>query len=124
MGKKELLISSSGIIAVVLTRKILEFVGVDNIDLQTKIFLYTTILVIYAIKSIREKDKDVRKYSIISSIIFFIFGIFLFIGMVLKEGFPQVDNVVRKPLGVVLFILFASNLVPLYAAYNARKQQC
>lgn len=122
MDKKELLIGSLGIIAVVLTRKILESVGLDNISLQTKIFIFVIMLVIYAIKSIREKERNVRKYSIISTILFLIFGVLLSIGMVIKEGFPQVDDVVRKPLGIVLFILFASILIPVYAARNARKQ--
>ena len=122
MGKKEILVGSSGVIAVVVTRKIIQSIGIDNIELQTKIFLLFGIIVVYVIKSIREKNRNVRKYSIISSIMFFIFGIFLSAGMIIKEGFVELHYVIRGPLGIFLFIVFVSILIPAYLAYFARRQ--
>jgi hypothetical protein len=117
MYKKEMLIGSSGVITVLLTRKLIENIGIENIELQTRIIILFGFLTIYAIKSVREKDKNVRKYSILASIIFFIFGILLTTGMILKEGFPQYHTIVRKPLGILIFISFVSILIPAYGAY-------
>jgi hypothetical protein len=114
---KEMLIGSSGVITVLLTRKLIENIGIENIELQTRIIILFGFLTIYAIKSVREKDKNVRKYSILASIIFFIFGILLTTGMILKEGFPQYHTIVRKPLGILIFISFVSILIPAYGAY-------
>jgi hypothetical protein len=120
MRKLQLIIGSSGLIALIITRELIRILGINNASVQTKIFILFIILIIYAVKAFGEKDKIVRKFSIISSLLFFIFGILLSFLMISKEVWPQIYNKIRMPLGIVLILLFASILIPIYAAYFAK----
>lgn len=122
MNKEEVLIASTGVIAAVVTRLIIQSIGMENISTQMQIIIMYIGVVVYSIKSVREKNIIARKYLIISSYLIGILAILLSILLILKEGFFEIYSNIRVPLGIVILAVFASIVIPVYGAYFAKKR--
>lgn len=122
MTRKDMLIGLSGIIAAVVARIVIRSIGIENISLETKLFIMYILVVVYSIKSTKEKNKIARKYLIVSSIMFVIIAALLSVFLILEEGLLQVFQIIRLQLITVIVVLFVSILIPVYAAYFEKQK--
>jgi hypothetical protein len=107
----------SSVGAVYITRKVINYIGIDNIELETKILLLVLGIIYFIVYALLQKDKLARKYYFVGGIGLGIAQALLAVLITVQEINPSLNKIIRTPLVTILSIVAILSIIPLYGGY-------
>jgi hypothetical protein len=107
----------SSVGAVYITRKVINYIGIDNIELETKILLLVLGIIYFIVYALLQKDKLARKYYLVGGIGLGIVQALLAVLITVQEINPSLNKIIKTPLVTILSIVAIVSVISLYGGY-------
>lgn len=116
MKNKNAVIIFTGILGVILTKYILNKIGIENISLELKVIGLVIGPLYFVVLALKEKNVKARKYQLLFSGAIYLCSFIIASMYIIEYNSPELIVIIKKPMRAILPILFLISIIPLRIA--------